>query len=273
MSLIVALAVAGGLAALALAALPSDPTAAAIARVRAARGLAAGGWRDRLDALPLVRSWRPVDAETLRLAGLAHVSTSELAASKIGTALAAGLLALLVLGANPLALLAAYAAFVAPTLWVERRAAASVAARNAAVLPFLDRLAAAAAAGATVEQALALGADQAGPLAPLLRDAVRRAGLGLSLFEACAEVASAERVDALRDLARELARARRGGRPLRPVLDERREVLRLAHRAARLEAASRVDGSLSLVLVLAYLPALLLLVVVPLFLGLLAALG
>jgi pilus assembly protein TadC len=107
---------------------------------------------------------------------------------------------------------------------------------------------------------------------PLLRQTSTAAALGISPFEACADLAQQERLDSLRDLCGALAAARRGGRPLVPVLLERREVLRLAWRAERLEAASRVDGALSLVLILAYLPALLLLVVVPLFVGLLAAL-
>ena len=48
-----------------------------------------------------------------------------------------------------------------------------------------------------------------------------------------------------------------------------RDRLRASERAKSLDAAGRVEGRLMLVLVLCYLPALMLLVVIPLFLGLL----
>ena len=99
-----------------------------------------------------------------------------------------------------------------------------------------------------------------------------RSRLGVPPFDALADVAARERLSALAEIALELGGARRSGRPMLPLLAERREIARLASRARRLEAASRVDGALSLVLVGAYLPALLLLVVVPLFLGLLRSL-
>lgn len=271
--MITGVAIAASLAALAVAALPVDPALTAIGRARIARGVLDASWRGRLRGLPFIRSWQPVDAETLRLAGFPALTTSDLAAAKVAASLGVALIVLVAIGPHPLAALFGYVAFVAPTAWIERRAAQRIGARRRAVLPFVDRVCAAATAGATVEEALISSADDDGGLATLLRDAARRAGLGIPLFDACAELAALERVDELRDLARELARARRGGRALLPVLQERRETLRLAWRAARLEAASRIDGALSLVLVLAYLPALLLLVVVPLFLGLLSALG
>lgn len=273
MRLIVAVGIAATFAALALAAMPAHPFAGVIARVRVARGESRGGWRARIESLPLIRSWRPLDAETLRLAGLDELGTTDVAALKVAAALALALPLMVLLGPSPAVALAAYAAFVAPSVWIERRAASRIAERRDAVLGFVDRVAAQTRAGATVEQAVAATADAAGALAPLLRESVTRAALGVPLFDACAAFAERDRVDELRDLCRDLSRARRGGRPLLPALGERREVLRLARRAARLEAASRVDGALSLVLVLAYMPALLLLVVIPLFLGLLAALG
>ncbi|OLC55730.1 MAG: hypothetical protein AUH85_08465 [Chloroflexi bacterium 13_1_40CM_4_68_4] len=167
----------------------------------------------------------------------------------------------------------AFAAFVAPSEWVRRRAAGRLADRRAGLLPFMERLAALAGAGMTVEKAVLRLADPESPLRPMLRDVAARADLGVSPLDALSEVAAREGLLELRDLARDLVRARHGGRQLLPVLGERRELFRLARRAERLEAASRVDGALSLVLVLAYLPALLLLVVVPLFLGLLRALN
>src|SRR5207248_1937607 len=64
-------------------------------------------------------------------------------------------------------------------------------------------------------------------------------------------------------------RARDLGRGALVVLRDHRDRLRASERARSLDAAGRVEGRLMLVLVLCYLPALMLLVVIPLFLGLL----
>jgi hypothetical protein len=270
--LIAALALAGCVMSFALAALPPAPIERVLGRVRLARGLTRHGLREWFRELPLLRSWRPVDVETLRLAGFTEVTTADLGLAKLGSAAAAAV-ACLAISLPPLTIAPlAFLGFVAPSEWVQRRAAARLAARRAALLPYVERVLALAGAGLTVEQAV-LGAGEAdSPLAPLLREVRARAELGVAALDALGTVAQREHVLELSELAQDLWRARQGGRPLWPVLAERREVLRLARRAERLEAASRVDGALSLVLVLAYLPALLLLVVVPLFLGLLRAL-
>jgi hypothetical protein len=55
-------------------------------------------------------------------------------------------------------------------------------------------------------------------------------------------------------------------------LQDLRDELRAAERARALQAASHVEGKLTLVLTLCYLPALALLVIIPLFVTLLAGL-
>ncbi len=273
MRLIVALAIVACVTTLAWAVLAPTALARALRRARLARGVVRDGVRERLGEIPLLRAWRPVDAETLRLAELTGVTTTDLALAKIGAAATVGIV-VLVVGAPAFALgPLSFGAFVAPSEWVRRRATGRAATRRAALLPFVERLMALASAGLTLEQALLRLADTESPLRPLLREVRTRVELGMSALDALAELAGREHVAELRDLAHDLARARHGGRAVLPVLAERREVLRLARRAERLDAASRVDGALSVVLVLAYLPALLLLVVVPLFLGLLKALG
>ncbi len=268
-----AIAIVAGIGALAYAILAPWPMSRALLRVRLARGAAASGTRERLRELPLLRAWRPVDSETLRLAGLSGMTVTDLALTKVAAALAGAALAL-ALGVPPPVLgLLAFAMFVAPSEWVRRRAAARSAARRDALLPFVERVLALTSSGMTLEHALRRVAETESPLRSVLAEVSARAELGMSPLDALMELATRERFAELRDIARDLLRARHGGRPLLPVLVERREVLRLGRRARRLEAASRVDGALSLVLVLAYLPALLLLVVVPLFLGLLRALG
>ncbi len=76
----------------------------------------------------------------------------------------------------------------------------------------------------------------------------------------------------LGDLASRLARTRDLGRGTLPMLQDLRDELRASERASALEAASHVEGKLTLVLTLCYLPALALLVIVPLFVTLLAGL-
>jgi hypothetical protein len=57
-----------------------------------------------------------------------------------------------------------------------------------------------------------------------------------------------------------------------PMLQDLRDELRAGERARAFQAASHVEGKLTLVLTLCYLPALALLVIVPLFVTLLAGL-
>lgn len=273
MSVIVTLSIVAGVACAAFAAMPPSPSSRALRRVRVARGRAPHGVLDAARSLPLVRAWRPADERALRLAGLTRVAVADLALAKVGCGVA-GIVFALAVGLPPVVALGlGFASFVLPSEIVARRARAAERSREEAVLPLVERLLALATAGFTIEQSLGRVAEAASPLGPLLAESERRASLGVPAFDALADVSARENVSVLADLARDLARARRGGRPLLPVLAERRETLRLARRALRLEAASRVDGALSLVLVGAYLPALLLLVVIPLFLGLLAALG
>jgi hypothetical protein len=99
--------------------------------------------------------------------------------------------------------------------------------------------------------------------------AARSYALGAPLFPALAREATAVRVPALSAIASDLERARDLGRGALVVLRDHRDRLRASERARSLDAAGRVEGRLMLVLVLCYLPALMLLVVIPLFLGLL----
>jgi hypothetical protein len=99
--------------------------------------------------------------------------------------------------------------------------------------------------------------------------ALRSYALGAPLFPALAREAAAVGLPALAGIANDLERARDLGRGALVVLSDHRDRLRGAVRAKSLDAAGRVEGRLMLVLVLCYLPALMLLVVIPLFLGLL----
>jgi len=106
----------------------------------------------------------------------------------------------------------------------------------------------------------------------VLREACDAADLGAPLFRALAAGARAADLSQLAALSDELDRARDLGRGSRSIVRDARDDLRRRERAAAIGAASTVDAKLMLVLVGCYLPALMLVVVVPLFVGLLGGL-
>lgn len=223
---------------------------------------------------PLGR-WRPVAARDLEHSGLRWSAHTLLGAKVVGSA--TGVLlgggASVALGLGPLVpTLAAYAGFIAPSLLVERRAAARRSIAEGAVGSLVERLEALVAAGRHPATALATLAVRRTGVA-LLDSAVTAAAtdyaLGAPLFRSLAVRADDAGLVTLAALARDLDSSRDLGRGSLAALVRARDALRGAERDRALEAASRVEGRLMLVLVLCYLPALMLLVVVPLVLGLL----
>lgn len=189
----------------------------------------------------------------------------------LGAALAAGVGLLAPIG--PLVVLAGgYAGFILPTLRVDRVAARRRAEAAHALVTLVEWTEALVASGRPVETAFVAMAQTglgAGLTDAALATAARSYALGAPLFPALAREASAAGLPALVSIANDLDRARDLGRGALVVLREHRDRLRASERAASLDAAGRVEGKLMLVLVLCYLPALMLLVVIPLFLGLL----
>jgi len=242
---------------------------------------------------------RPRSAVVLRLARLAPqpvvasrlrslVASAGLAQSGLGwnesDLLRAKLIAALVFGAVVAAVgvvvptglapcvLAAYAGFVLPTLRVERAVARRKEEAERALLTFAEWTEALVASGQPIETAVAAIASR-GAGAPLLDEALgsaaRSYALGAPLFGSLAREATAAGIAPLAAMAQELDRSRDLGRGALTVLRDERDRLRASERARGLDAAGRVEGRLTLVLALCYLPALMLLVVIPLFLGLL----
>jgi len=167
---------------------------------------------------------------------------------------------------------AGYVGFIAPTLRVERVAAFRRAEADEAVVALVEWAEALVASGRPIESAFVAIAERG--LGVQLIDraiaaAARSYALGAPLFGALAREAAAARLPALASIATDLERARDLGRGALVVLRDHRDRLRASERARSLDAAGRVEGRLMLVLVLCYLPALMLLVVIPLFLGLL----
>ena len=205
----------------------------------------------------------------LRQAGLLRTQTEVVAAKCLGVvvgSVAGGMFGIAV------AAVAAYLGFVAPSLAIERRARSRRRDAEGALGPLLERVEALVAAGRPIETAVVALARI--PTSSLLLDgALRRTvdayALGAPLFSALTNAARAEGIGGLATLATALERSRGLGRGSIAVIRDARDAARAAERAASIEAASKVEGKLMLTLVLCYLPALMLLVVIPLFLTLL----
>ena len=216
-----------------------------------------------------------VSSRALEISG-AGWSGSQLIAIKIVAALAAAIIAsalALVVPVGPVIVVAAgYGGFVLPSVRIERLAASRRAQAGRALVTFVEWVEALVAAGRPVETAI-VGIAVRGVGSPLMDETLatvsRSYTLGAPLFAALAREARRVGLEDLGRLASDLERARDLGQGAATVLADERERTRAAERARSLDAAGKVEGRLMLVLVLCYLPALMLLVVIPLFLGLL----
>lgn len=179
------------------------------------------------------------------------------------------------LGAPFLAPLLGYAGYLAPTVLRDRRRGDELRQAERALLGAVEWADALVAAGRPAEGALRAVARRGTGAALLdrtLAAAADASSLGAPLYRALSVRAAAAGLPSLARLADELERSRDLGAGSRSVICDARDRLRSEARAGSLAAASSVDTKLMLVLVLCYLPALMLVVVVPLFVGLLAGL-
>ena len=196
---------------------------------------------------------------------------AKIVAALAGAALAASAGVFAPIG--PLAVVAAgYGGFILPTLRVDRAAAQRRSEAAQALVTLVEWAEALVASGRPIESAF-VAIAQRGVASGLLDGAIAAAAssyeLGAPLFPALAREATTVGLPALAAIASDLERARDLGRGALVVLRDHRDRLRASERARSLDAAGRIEGRLMLVLVLCYLPALMLLVVIPLFLGLL----
>jgi Flp pilus assembly protein TadB len=203
-------------------------------------------------------------------------SETDLVRAKFLSALAFAALAAaltLVVPLGPLAVaIAAYAGFILPTVRVDRVATQRRAEGERALVTFVEWMEALVASGRPIEPAIVAIAEKGvrgGLVDDAVAAAVRSYSLGAPLFPALAHEGESRGLPELAGIAGDLERARDLGRGAIVVLRDHRDRLRASERAKSLDAAGRVEGRLMLVLVLCYLPALMLLVVIPLFLGLL----
>lgn len=243
-----------------------------------AAGLAVGcaiAALDRASAVERRLSWLRVRTPSLSTRSPSAQLTLLKTAGGLAGALAGCAVALVTpLGIVPVAA-AAYAGVIAPSIVVERRARATRREAERALVTLVEWLCALVASGRPVEAAvLRLASRGTGSTAMDLGlgRIARDYTLGVTLRDALAREGAASGVRGLVDLAERIDRARDLGRGMLPMLQDLRDDLRNAERSSALQAASQVDTKLTLVLTLCYLPALALLVFVPLFLTLLAGL-
>lgn len=193
-----------------------------------------------------------------------------------GGVLVMSILALFVWIGPIFVILGGYAGWVVPSLVVATRAARSRAIAERATIVLVERVDALVGAGRPAETALARVLERptgAALLDRTLRKVREAYVLGAPLFRTLAEYARGEGLEGCAALAEDLERSRDMGSASAAILRERRSALRSAERSRALDAASKVEGRLMLVLALCYLPALMLLVVIPLFMSLLDGLA
>jgi Flp pilus assembly protein TadB len=202
-----------------------------------------------------------------------------LAIAKIVAALAGGLTGIVIAWLLPLGILpvviGAYVGFIGPSLVADRARSRRRRDAEQGVVTLVEWLHALVASGRPLESALTTAASRVtgdDALDASLERVRRDYTLGVPMHQALEREGQAAGIAGLVELAMRLERARDLGRGVLPLLQDLRDDLRAAERARGLNAASQVEGKLTLVLTLCYMPALALLVIVPLFLTLLAGL-
>jgi len=225
-----------------------------------------------------LRGLQLIEPATLTASGLG-VAIEHVVAAKIALALVGALLAAVIALFLPIGVIvviaAAYMGFILPSLVVQRQAALRRREAEAATASLVEWAHALVLSGRPVDSAL-LALARRGSGAPLVDEVLARvvdlytlgAPLHVSLIREGTDVALASLVR----LAERLERARELGAGSVGVLEDLREEMRSAARDRLVQSAAQVEGKMTLILTLCYLPALALLVVIPLFVTLLAGL-
>lgn len=225
-----------------------------------------------------LQKFRLITPATLDASGF-DISIEQLVAAKIAVgmvgALLAAVVALVVPIGAPVIVAAAYVGFIVPSMVVERRAAHRRRQAEGAIGSFVEWTHALVISGRPVDSAVVALARR-GVGAPLVDNVLARVAdlytLGAPLHVSLMRESSAAALPSLTRLAERLERSRELGQGSVTVLESTREELRSSARDRLVQAASQVEGKMTLILTLCYLPALALLVIVPLFVTLLAGL-
>ena len=188
-------------------------------------------------------------AAKLGAAAVAGVSGSALAT------VAPGRLGLVVAVVSPVA------GFLAPDLWLSRRAAERARAVRRELPALLDLLRVTVEAGVSLPAALAAVGERAGgPLAVEWRAAARAVALGVPLHTALEDMAVRLPVPEVRSLVAAFDRAGRHGAPLSQTLAGQARDARFARRRRIQEEAAKAGPKIQLVVALLLVPSVLLMV-------------
>jgi tight adherence protein C len=209
-------------------------------------------------------------------AGLAgRLQTADAMAIKAGSAAATALAAAPVLAALPLRLIiimlpaTAATGFLAPDLWLARRARRRARRAGLELADVLDLLRVAVAAGLSTNRALAeVGRRRHGLVATELRALAERLELGVPLAQALAGFQRSLPLPAAALLTAAISRADRHGAPLAPALHALAEEARAERARALREQAARAAPRIQLAIALLLVPAVLLVVAAGLVHGL-----
>lgn len=205
-------------------------------------------------AVRLARAGEPLGLAPADVMAVKGAAT--LAGLPVGLALGAsapGRLGVLVAVASPVA------GFLAPDVWLARRARRRGEAMGRELAGVLDLLRITVEAGLAVPRALAeVGRRRGGVLGGELSRAARRTALGVPRDRALGELATRCPVAAVGDLATAIARAERHGAPLAPALqalalEARAESARRVH-----DAAARAGPKIQLVVATVLVPSVML---------------
>jgi tight adherence protein C len=244
---------------------------------RMLRVLARAGRRLRPARLPAPRDLEARIAAAGRPGGL---GVRELMAAKTTAALIGGCAAAALSTAAPgrlgVALVAAgpVAGFLAPDLWLARRAAERARQVRQRLPAMLDLLRVAVEAGGSLPEALReVGARTHGPLADEWRGLGRQVALGVPLEAALAGMAERLRLPEIHALVAAFDRARRHGAPLAQTLAAQSRDARFALGRHAREEAARAGPKIQLVVALLLVPSVLLLVAAALLAALLGGGG
>jgi Flp pilus assembly protein TadB len=251
-----------------LAAAPRSRVAARLNALRPSRAIVFAGLRG-------VGLMAP---ETLKASGFGF-AIEQLLAAKIALALIGALLAAVIALVVPIGAVvvvaAAYGGFILPSIVVERRAIQRRRDAESAIASLVEWTHALVLSGRPVDSAVVALARR-GTGASLVDDVLKRVAdlytLGAPLHVSLIRESKESGLASLARLAERLERSRELGHGSLILLENAREEFRTAARERLLESASQVEGKMTLILTLCYLPALALLVVVPLFVTLLAGL-
>jgi pilus assembly protein TadC len=221
-----------------------------------------------------LRSVLPMPAKSRSRTSQDQLALARIAGGFAGAIAGIAMAVALGIGILPVPVLV-YVGVIAPSVVADRRRTRERRDIESAVITLVEWLHALVASGRPIEAAVVSVAQRgtgSAALDALLEQITRDYTLGVPLADAMARVARDASTSGLADLAARLERTRDLGRGALPMLQDLRDELRAAERARALQAASHVEGKLTFVLTLCYLPALAVLVIIPLFVTLLAGL-